>query len=966
MTMKIIRPLLLCLMSLFFSCNFQRFDPIVSMQLESNLMDLISIELLQDHNPGLYSNIPPVYEGNDITFFIPPDLDSTAEDFILDFCIEGYSFVTLGSERIESGETPYLFGHDTYNSFTIYSANGDSREYRIRLVEEFHAFLLFQHPDDSAVTEKPHYNSSFPVYIQFNSPVESGSFSRDDLEIDPSMQISSDPVDMDGTGTLFKVEIDAPTALSGEYTLGLPAGRVANQSTGANPPLNDNDSVVDFIWDIDPPVYPSSGLPALTRDKIYVDQALLLVSIFEDNYTSSEELEYNIYYSSTEDQTPLLEPPVVDASNFSSFNKFTNDWISTDSNAIGFDKTLTRDRYYNFVVVVRDKAGNISVSNSHKAFLTSTIHVSSNRGDDSNADGTKSYPFATIQPALDFAWEHGQKTVKVEAVGVYNPGPTVDHSIRLYPDMKLLGGYDSTFSNIISKSILSGRLDGTNYSRHLISHNETISNPPNSGTILSNFTLTNGKSMNTTEGGGAIYSAYDLTISDCNFLQNSSQGKGGGAIHIVSGATLDISGCTFEMNISNSQFTSLQNYGGAILAENSTLIIKGSKIGESLGNEADSGGAIAVIDGTFTSEENDYVRNRAEFDNDLTQSNGGAIYLEGDQGSYSSTLDKFTGNISTGKGGALYIVDNDMIISNSQFSSNYCSTPGVMTGTESGGAIYILDGSPDIYNSTFYNNYNPGSGGAITLEGNSTSDLKIENSLFIRNHSKKGPAIYINNSITNGSITTYGTLELYQSIFAENYNTAEVADAVKYAGGSIYLEKGNITAGFILFYLNHDHYNNTPLIRDISMGEGKHFIIYNSEFIADDMSTNSYFINAPNGVFEKGWLHSSNIQPQNTSIFDYTKILDHYDTITGFVNHPNIDVTEYFINGTPDLTTPFDKYYNSDSPFYPKNQKPYLLDQNTYSELQLHNLYIPATDLAGNDRLSGGGYDLGPYEYQFP
>jgi len=985
-------------MSLFFSCNFQRFDPIVSMQLESNLMELISITLTKEHNPGLSTNIPSDIDGNDITFYIPPELDSTAESFILDFNIEGYSFVKLGNEKIESGKTPYVFGHDSYNDFTIYSANGDSREYRIRLVEEFHAFMLL-HPDDPEVTEIPQYNSSFPVYIQFNSPVEAGSFTIDDLEIDASLQLSSDPVDMDGTGTLFKVEVGSTSAPSGEYSLRLPAGQVANQSTGANPPLNDNDSVLEFIWDIDPP-FTQAG-DSLSKNTLYAEEVILNGHAYEDTYSTSDEILYRIYYNSAPETDS--KPTILDYSNYNTEGTPATDWLTFTEASQEIDlASLNSDHNYNFILAVKDKLGNITFSDNVEAFLTSTIHVSSTQGDDSTADGTKIHPFATIQPALDFAWEHGQMEVKVSQ-GTYYPGTDRWNSFHLYPDIQLQGGYNqSDFMDrdiSLYETIISGDIDNDNTlnddddSEHLFFHPTGIIDPPDLDSTIDGFTFSYGRSLSSTEGGGAIFSAYSLTLKNCNFLKNSSSGIGGGAIHIINGAELNITDSTFYSNFSVSNIPGTIYYGGAIYAQNSTLNISDCKFGKmSFPNESNRGGAISVEDdpskptrGKLVSINNDFSMNSAVYAPDSTEAVGGAIYVRGSNGEFSSTSDTFSGNYTSNKGGAIYIQSNKMSIDNAYFSSNYC-----FNSNGTGGAISVFNGSLDLKNSNFITNWTSGiggaihldtirssadikssvfkenggsmgsanlSGGAIALTGDSSLVLTIENSVFIKNKSQSGPVLFM-----KGNNTFNVEARIFQSVLQENENSGV------FRGGSIYIEKGNLEAGLNLFINNLDR-SPTNKVFDIFMDSGDTMLLYGNEFLTDRDMSSSYFLFTNSllgritGNINYGYNHYSSSQNSPSS----WKYLVNENQIGFETSNINTPLSSFFsVNFTNLSTTTPDKYFTQDSPFYPKYTP---LDAPVLGLLidkipSSISYYVPSEDITGAPRLKGGDYDRGPYEHQ--
>lgn len=984
-----------------FSCNFQRFDPIVTMQSSNNRMELLSIILKQEHNPDLHSDIPPVFNGNEITFFIPTDLDSTSDPFILDFEINGYNSVFLDSTVLESGITSHVFGHDRENLMIIQAANGDCKEYTIRLIEEFHSFLLFQDPNAPAVTGIPQYNSSFPVYILFNSPVDPASLTASDFVSDAGISILSDP-DMVRDNTLYKAEVDSGSLPSGEYTLTLPAGSVANQSSGPNPPLNDSDSSLKFIWDIDPPSFDQPGIDPLSRNSFYPEAVSLKCNSYVDNHSAPEELRYSLFYVSNTSATPAS----LDISNVFSdgtpvlppgSTPGTIDWFNITSSDLLKEVTpLPSDCYYKFVLVIEDKVGNRTISNNLDAYLSSTIHVSASRGDDANADGTKALPFASIQPALDFAWEHGQQTVKVSE-GTYYPGADRLESLRMYPDMILQGGFNSNFSLrdfALYTSIISGDIDhddalyDNDDSEHLFFHDASLIDPPNLNSIIDGFTFTHGRSRDVNNGGGAIFSACDLSIVKCNFIENNSEGIGGGAIHIVDGAILNISECIFQRNNSVSSLVGEIYYGGAIYVQNSTLDISSSLFGGISGqNESNIGGAIAIEDDPskpsrsyLISIDNDFSMNSAIYTKDNTLAKGGAIYLRGSNGTYSSSNDKFSGNFTSSKGGAIYVQSNKMAIDNGYFSNNYC-----FDSTGKGGAVSVYNGSIKLEDSTFLSNWTNGSGGAVHLEtiqssaqiknsifkengGNSGSSnisggaisligespltLSIENSVFIKNKSSTGPAIFM-----KGESTFIVDTRITQSIFQENEN-----NGINH-GGTIFIESGNLEASLNLFFNNKDN-SSADKVMDIFMNSGETMSLYANEFMTDAVMTNSYFIHssANTGDIYFGANHYCSSQNYASP----WKYFVNPNQVVFETSNLNTPLNTYFdIYFTTLATTNIENYFTDNSPFYPK-YTPSLapnLGQLIDKVYSITGYSFPSEDITGSPRLIGSAYDRGPYEH---
>lgn len=1014
------------------SCNFQRFDPIVTMQDSNNRMELLSISLKQDHNPDLYSDIPPVFNGNEITFFIPPDLDSTSDAFVLDFNIDGYNYVLLDSTVLESGITSHIFGHDTANTMTIRAVNGDSKEYTIRLIEEFHAFLLFQDPDAPAVPGIPQYNSNFPVYVLFNSPVDPASLTATDFVSDTGMSIQSDPV-MVRDNILYKAELGSTTAPSGEYSLTLPAGSVANLSSGPNPPLNDNESTLDFIWDIDPPVFNQAGFQPLSKNTIFVSKAALDSRSYEDNYSAPEELRYRIFYNSRAEALPAELPPPLNSGNYNTDGIPGTDWIPFYSTLQQLElNSLPSDHYYNFVLAVMDKAGNIAFSNNVEAFLTSAIHVSASRGNDSTADGTKALPFANIQPAMDFAWRYGQNTVKVE-VGIYYPDPDrTDRtkSIHLYPGIELKGGFESDFSGLstTNRTILSGDINGElagsylrlTYSRHLIKDPEHISLDPGAEFKLTGFTLENGfseydNSVPDAGGGGAIYSKYNYTITDCIFRYNFTGKKGGAAIYIDNGARMNILNCTFYGNKTTGM---IESFGGAIYAKDSSLTIEHSRfssegifnwpvgsdgniditnrgyVDNSItsstiiqgSNVAYYGGAVCVEESTspsssakFASKWNLYYGNVS---GQLAGVNdgGAALYLKGD-GEYSSSNDFFRENTTSESGGGIYLSDASIVIEKDLFFKNTASG----MSENAGGAIYSQNSSFQISSSSFFENKNSnGLGGAVAIDRLS-DDSFFKRCIFdkngianLTNVTDKGGAVAIRNTGLSHPLSIYDCIfsgneaNIGSAIYVEGVNFAEKQDLNLYQsilmenrGGnlqqsaSIYSTNSMIKIGYNLFYKNDNLYpGSTKALSLYSDTNSKVKVLNNIFFNTFDM-TNSYFIINVGDIFtySYNYFHSA----INGAYVMTSSVTNVQGNIANQISSSNPELIRF--QNITNLPKGDNEYFNENDSFIPIDGAGNIVDKAPNIPYYT-DFYSPARDLSGRERVFGARWDIGPYEYQ--
>ena len=157
-----------------------------------------------------------------------------------------------------------------------------------------------------------------------------------------------------------------------------------------------------------------------------------------------------------------------------------------------------------------------------------------------------------------------------------------------------------------------------------------------SSVVLTNLTIINGYS----NYGGAIYNDGNLTIQNCNFKNNSA--SSGGAIY--NNGNLDIYYSTFEDNF-------VKYSGGAICSYKYANI-----------------------------QDSTFLRNRGT----ATSSNGGSIYISGNNDKYSIlNRNKFKDTQALRNGGALYV--NYANVTNCIFENASTTSTGSSNG---GGAIY--------------------------------------------------------------------------------------------------------------------------------------------------------------------------------------------------------------------------------------------------------------------------------------
>ena len=271
----------------------------------------------------------------------------------------------------------------------------------------------------------------------------------------------------------------------------------------------------------------------------------------------------------------------------------------------------------------------------------------------------------------------------------------------------------------------------------------------NSQLTLNNVTFINclgdGESY---DNNGAIYSHNaTLNVNNCKFIDNG--GANGASITSVMGA-VNVVDSTFAsssdkiikgqiylsgsvLNVDNSNFlNTTSKYAAAIFSINDgSVIVKNSKF-KNLFAYKTAGAIGAKVISKLT------ISN-CEFDNVSSINNGGAIYADifGDGsvfGSMTSITNSVFNNCYSGFGGAVLQLDGNLVIKNTNFTSN-------AAGYE-GGAVYTSYTDVKIYNSKFKSNIvldDVSYGGACYFDDGSAL---LNGNDFVNNTGYEGSAIY--------------------------------------------------------------------------------------------------------------------------------------------------------------------------------------------------------------------------------
>lgn len=274
-------------------------------------------------------------------------------------------------------------------------------------------------------------------------------------------------------------------------------------------------------------------------------------------------------------------------------------------------------------------------------------------------------------------------------------------------------------------------INGNNLSR-VITYRE-MEDPYAPPTLLKNLILKGGADV--VDGAGIWIKNHNLEINNC-IIENNTVNRRGGGIYCEN-TTLDIIDSEISDNLSTG--TGGDGYGAGIYAIGSKINFVNAKLND---NEITSFGGNG---GGFYLANSEYSINNLLIKNNEAPSGGGAEI-------HSSTLLNCSelmvlNNKTRNFGGGIYITNSNAIM-NAVFGGN--------STTFIGGAIAFMD-ELEIKNCIFYNNSADENGGAIGSAFNSRL-ITVENSLFIKNSSLNGGAVYSQSDANSSAIFNQNTI----------------------------------------------------------------------------------------------------------------------------------------------------------------------------------------------------------------
>ncbi len=348
----------------------------------------------------------------------------------------------------------------------------------------------------------------------------------------------------------------------------------------------------------------------------------------------------------------------------------------------------------------------------------------------------------------------------------------------------------------MKKKILLTAMLLSSLSIHANAADRMVINAGESGSVISQTI----SGIVSTDHGNAVFNKGDLTISDSKFSNNQ-----GVSNYTLGGAVFNGNNAT----ITNTEFLNNKSSFGAAIYNQANLTVENSKfINNQIHhfNDAwDSGAAIDNNDGCAVVLK--VINSYFEGNKNASKDGGGAIYF----GSTSTEKSIITGSTfinndasyrnytnsstDTGKGGAVGIYNGNLLVENSDFTSNKA---------DEGGAIYVRDGvgaNLTISGGTFDSNVANRNGGAVYNDGNATIDgVTLTNNTATGN----GGAIYnaadmvINNITASNNSATTANSSLGGAVYA-NGGTTKITNSVfdgnsaTYAGGAVFSTNGTMT-----------------------------------------------------------------------------------------------------------------------------------------------------------------------------
>ena len=313
-----------------------------------------------------------------------------------------------------------------------------------------------------------------------------------------------------------------------------------------------------------------------------------------------------------------------------------------------------------------------------------------------------------------------------------------------------------------------------------------------------------GKNKASEYGGGVyVHGIFKMSGGSVNGNEIANSGKDGGGIYVDGDdkATLAITGGSLKSNTTVNDKYEGGHGGGVFIESGATASIKNATFNDNWSRK--KGAAI-------------YTEVDVDIDNCTFEWNH-TVAIKSQKEEYDQINHYYYIRLDdTYDGGAIYIDDSDVNISNSKFKGNYIENYALQYNHGNGGAIYINEGTLNISDSSFENNKS-WEGGAIY--GDSGTKVIVERTTFSGNNlgitrkysDDQAPQKIPVSSKGGGAIANYGDLTLNDCTFTGNYLTAETEEA---KGGAVYSKGGSLSVDNSTFTGNKGRYGAAIYLAD--------------------------------------------------------------------------------------------------------------------------------------------------------
>jgi hypothetical protein len=481
---------------------------------------------------------------------------------------------------------------------------------------------------------------------------------------------------------------------------------------------------------------------------------------------------------------------------------------------------------------------NLSVESSNATYPNEiTIYVS--RDGENTNDGVSVFStLRSLQVAIERAreyYEKGYKSINIYVEGgIFYPGEVmndISSGVGVYltnvRNVKIVGGWDRSFSFVARNTVLVGNNGSQNFSNIIFVKNAN-------NVSLINFELRGGGSSGAYGGGIRIDDSIGVIVSATKVVSN--YGKYGGGIFVYDSrdVLLDVEayynssslaggaayiagsmGISFLGTIANN---SSSYYGGGLFFEDVNYLKVSSKV---FSNNSFMGGGIYIDNSAYPSVSTNYILGDLRFN---IAELGGGVYIGSTSnivvgaslisnrankggGIYISRADKVTvestisWNYATNRGGGGYIENSQNITLNGSVSNN---------GSLEGGGFAIFGSEYVKSFSSVRSNYSLFSGGGFFIDG--VSDSYISGVIEINYAVSNGGGILLSRSKNvnlDGSINLNGSLNGGGAFIESSFGvsvSSNLSGNTAYMGGGIYLSY--VTNSYIGGYLFNNSATN--------------------------------------------------------------------------------------------------------------------------------------------------------------